>query len=89
MHSILQINCYLCNTNNETHIKLKYYLICTTNMFSTNLFILRDVLSELKFYIIEFHKMLPIYHLMYNQHKIKNKIIGYHVNLFYVSISKF
>jgi len=35
-----------------------------------------------KIYIIEFHQILPVYYPMYNKHKIKNKNIGYHVNLF-------
>jgi len=41
-----------------------------------------------KLYIIEFHHILLIYYSMYNKHKINNKNIGYHVNLFYVAISK-
>jgi len=37
--------------------------------------------SLIEFYIIEFHKILPIYSTMYNKHKVYYRNVGYHINL--------
>jgi len=57
------------------HISKLLYL--RKRLFSANLFILRDVLSWLELYIIEFHQILPIYSPMHNKHKIKKENVGY------------
>ena len=76
-----------CNTNNESHIKIKYYLIYDKQIFRKSFHSEGCSLNLLNFYIIEFHQILPKYYPMYNEHKIKKKNIGYHVNLFKMAIS--
>ena len=77
-HKLLNITIQL-----MIHIYKLSITLFTTNIFSANLFILRDVfLSELKFCIIEFHQILPIYYPMLNKHKRKKKHVVYQVNLF-------